>query len=40
LTSFEASKVIEALMTMTDSGSPEPVEAEIVEMADYDERPF
>ena len=40
LTSFEASKVIDALMTMTDTDSPEPVEAEIVEMAAYDERPF
>ena len=40
LTSFEASKVIDALMTMTESDSAEPVEAEIVPMADYDERPF
>jgi hypothetical protein len=39
LTSFEASKVIDALMSMTDTNS-EPVEAEIVPMADYDERPF
>lgn len=40
LTSFEASKVIDALMTMTESDSAEPVEAEIVPMTDYDERPF
>jgi len=39
LTSFEASKVIDALMSMTDAGS-EPVEAEVVQMSEYDERPF
>lgn len=39
LTSAEASKVIEALMSMTETNL-EPVDAEIVPMADYDERPF
>ena len=39
LTSFEASKVIDALMSMTETNS-EPVEAEVVQMSEYDERPF
>ena len=39
LTSFEASKVIDALMSMTETDS-EPVEAEVVQMSEYDERPF
>ena len=39
LNSFEASKVIDALMSMTETDS-EPVEAEVVQMSEYDERPF